>query len=150
VSFFQRVHKPTLFLWVLLLSEALLCAQGVKLHVNSFGHDHEPRHSIAPELATGHLHQSGIHLTTDVSHATHHDEVISEQGLNSQALLKKISSYGPMLTIFLIAFTFLLHSFSVITLHYRRDKDVITVRRYILSPPLRAPPVSISTLISLF
>jgi hypothetical protein len=144
MSFFQRMHKPTLFLWVLLLSVALLCAQGVKLHIHSFGHDHELRHNIAPEVATGHLHQSGIHLTTDVSHATHHDEVISEQGLNSQALLKKMSSYGPMLTIFLIAFIFLFHRLSVITLHY-----IIVVTKMSLlfddtsSPPspLRAPPV---------
>ncbi|MDO7597832.1 MAG: hypothetical protein MUR51_09170 [Pseudomonadota bacterium] len=141
MSFFKRMHKPTLFLWVLLLSVAQLCAQGVKLHVHSFGHDHESRHSIAPEVAAGHLHQSGIHLTTDLSHADHHDEVISEQGLNSQVLLKKITSYGPMLAIFVMVFTFLLHNFNVITLHRRRDKNVITVRRYILSPPLRAPPV---------
>lgn len=141
MTFFQRMHKPTLFLWVLLLSVALLSAQAVKLHVHNFGHDHEQRHSIAPEVATEHLHQSGIYLTTNVSHATHHDEIISEQGLNSQALLKKMASYGPMLAIFVIAFTFLLHSFNVMTLQRRRDKDVITVRRYILSPPLRAPPV---------
>jgi hypothetical protein len=138
--FFQRMQKRTLFLWVLLLSIALLCAQGVKLHVHSFGHDHEQRHSIAPEVATEHLHQNDIHLTTDMSHAGHHDEVVSEQGVNSQALLKKISSYGSMLAIFVIAFTFFLHSFNVLTLHTRRDKDVIIIRRYILSPPLRAPP----------
>jgi hypothetical protein len=136
MTFFQRMHKPTLFLWVLLLSVALLSAQAVKLHVHNFGHDHEQRHSIAPEVATEHIHQSGIYLTTDVSHATHHDEMISEQGL-----LKKMASYGPMLAIFVIAVTFLLHSFNVMTLQRRRDKDVITVRRYILSPPLRAPPV---------
>lgn len=139
--FFKRMQKRTLFLWIILLSITLLCAQSVKLHVHSFGHDHEQQHSIAPEVMTEHLHQNGIHLTTDISHADHHDEVISEQGLNSQALLKKIASYGPMLAIFIIVFTFLLHNFNVITLRRRRDKDVITVRRYILSPPLRAPPV---------
>lgn len=137
----QRMQKRTLILWVLLLSVALLCVQGTKLHVHSFGHDHEQRHSITPEVATEHLHHSGIHLTTDVSHADHHDEVVSEQDVNPQALLKKISSYGPMLAIFVIAFTFLVHSFNVITLHYRRDNDLIITRRYILSPPLRAPPL---------
>jgi hypothetical protein len=136
----QRMHKRTLFLWVLLLSIALLCAQGVKLHVHNFGHDHEQRHSIPPELATEHLHQAGIHLTTDMSHADHHDEEVSEQGINLQALLKKISNYAPMLAMFVIALTFFLHSFKVLILHTRRDRDVTITRRYILSPPLRAPP----------
>lgn len=135
------MHKRTLFLWILLLSITLLCAQSVRLHVHSFGHDHEQQHSIAPEVMTEHLHQNGIHLTTDTSHAEHHDEVISEQGLNLEALLKKIANYGPMLAILVMVFTFLLHNFNVITLHRRRDKDVITIQRYILSPPLRAPPV---------
>lgn len=135
------MQKRTLIIWVFLLSIALLCAQGVKLHIHNFAHDHEPHQSLALEVATEHLHQSDIHLTTDVSHADHHDEVVSEQNANPQALLKKISSYGPMLAIFVIAFTFLLHSFKVITLHYRRDNDLIITRRYILSPPLRAPPL---------
>jgi hypothetical protein len=139
--FSQRMQKRTLILWVLLLSIALLCAQGTKLHVHSVGHDHEQRHSVTLEVATQHLHQSGIHLTTDVSHADHHDEVVSEQDANPQALLKKMASYGPMLAIFVIAFIFLLHSFNVITLHYRRKNDLIITRRYILSPPLRAPPL---------
>jgi hypothetical protein len=139
--FFQRMQKRTLFLWILLLSITLLCAQSVKLHVHNFALDHEQQHSIATDVMTEHLHQNGIHLTTVVSHAIHHDEVISEQGLNSQALLKKMSSYGPMLAIFVIAFTFLLHRFNVIKLDYRRDNDLIITRRYILSPPLRAPPL---------
>ena len=138
--FVRDIQKRTLILWVLLLSIALLCAQGTKLHVHSFAHDHEPHQSIAPELATEHLHQSSIHLTTDISHADHHDEVVTEQDANPQALLKKVSGYGPMLAIFIIAFAFLLHSFNVIKLYYRRDTDLILTRRYILSPPLRAPP----------
>lgn len=137
---FQHMKKRSLFLWVLLLSIALLCAQGVNLHLHGFGH--EQGHSVAPEFTVEHSYQSGIHLTTDTSHSDHHDEVISELDASPQALLKKISSNGSMQTIFIITFTFLFHRFYVLTFHRRRyDDDLIIAWRYILSPPLRAPPL---------
>lgn len=142
MNHFRQMKKSTLLIWTLLLALAILCAQGVKLHVHNFGHDHEQQFSsISPEVVTEHSHLSDIHLTTDISHADHHDEVISEQNASPQALLKQISSYGSMLAIFVITFILILYSAYVVTVHRRFDINIAIARRYILSPPLRAPPL---------
>jgi hypothetical protein len=142
MNHFRQMKKPILLISTILLAIAILCAQGVKLHVHNFGHDHQQQFSsISSEVVTEHSHISDIHLTTDASHADHHNEVISEQNASPQALLKQISNDGPMLAVFVIAFIFLLYSAYVITLHRRFDINIAIARRYILSPPLRAPPL---------
>ena len=142
MNHFRQMKKPTLLIWTVLLAIAIFCAQGMKLHVHSFGHDDEQQFSsISSEVVTEHSHLSDIHLTTDVSHAAHHDEVISEQNASPQALLKQISSYGSMLAIFVIAFILILYGPYVITLYRRFNINIAISLRYIVSPPLRAPPL---------
>jgi len=147
MNHFRHMKKPTLLLWTILLAIAIFCAQGMKLHVHSFGHDHEQQSSsISPEVVTEHshlsdIHLSDIHLTTDVSHADHHNEVVSEQNASPRALLKQQPAYGSMLAIFVIAFILILYGPYVITLHRRFDINIAISLRYILSPPLRAPPL---------
>ena len=136
--FFRQTKKRTLFLWALFLSVALLCAQGVKLHVHSLDHDQQHSH-IAAEAE--HSHLSEAHLSTDISHGDHHDEVVSELDVTASGLLKKVSSNSLTLALLVTVFAFLLPAFYQQTFHRRRDKDALLPWRYHLSPPLRAPPL---------
>jgi len=137
MNFRQSLKTHSLILWVILLSIALLCAQGVGLHVHSFSHDNVQQQSLSPLFTNNHSHQSGIHLTIDTSHSDHHNQVISESAASPQALLKKVSSHSFIHTVFIITFTILCHFFYVFVFHRRRYDDVLTTtRRYTLSPPL--------------
>ncbi len=139
---FRQLKKPTLYLWVLLLSVSLLCTQSVKLHVHNFGpeHDHDQQYNpIATEAVTQHSHLSEVHLSTDISHINHHDEVLLELDANPVGFLKKVSSNILTLALLTTLFTLLLVGFyQQILLRYRK-KVAIFPRRF--SPPLRAPPL---------
>lgn len=137
------MKKRTLFLWVLFLSIALLCAQGVNFHAHDFGHDNESHHSsIDPNFTVDHSHQSGIHLTMDISHSDDHDDILSELDISSQVVLKKVSSNGPMPIMLMVIFSFLFYQFYVYKFYRSNyDDDLILAWRNFLSPPLRAPPL---------
>lgn len=120
---------------------ALLCAQSVKLHVHNFDHDHDQRHGHITAGAAEHSHLSEAHLSTDVSHGDHHDEVVSELDASPDGLLKKASSNVVVLALLATLFTLLLPGFYQQIFHRRRDKGAILPRRYHLFPPLRAPPL---------
>lgn len=137
---FLQPKKRTLFLWTLFLSIALLCAQGVKLHVHSLDHDHDQQHSHITAKAK-HSHLSEAHLATDISHGDHHDEVVLELDVSSSGLLKKVSSNSLTLALLVTVFALLFSAFYQQTLHRRHNKYAILPWRYHLSPPLRAPPL---------
>ncbi|MEN8180010.1 MAG: hypothetical protein ABFS39_15520 [Pseudomonadota bacterium] len=139
--FFRQTTKRTSFLWALLLSVALLCAQGVKLHVHSIDHDHDQRHGHMTTEAAEHSHLSEAHLSSDVSHGDHHDEVVSELDASPDGLLKKVSSNVFMLALLATVFSLLLLGFYQHAFHRRSDNDAILPWRYLLSPPSRAPPL---------
>ncbi len=140
--FFRQTKKRTLFLWALFLSIALLCAQDVKLHVHNLDHNHGQQQShIATKAAAEHSHLSEAHLSIDVSHGDHHDEVLSELDVSSYGLLKKVSNSVLTLALLVTVFALLLAAFYRQTFHRRRDKDAILPWQYHLSPPLRAPPL---------
>ncbi len=123
---FRQTQKQTLFLWTLLLSVALLCAQGVKLHVHNLDHDHDQQHShIAAETIAEHSHLSEVHLSTDISHGDNHDEVLSELDVSAYGLLKKVSNSVLTLALLVSVFALLLPAFYRQTFHRRRDKDAI-------------------------
>jgi hypothetical protein len=143
---FRQTETRPLFLWILLLSIALLCAQGVTLHVHDLGHGldrkHDLQHShIDSEFVAEHAHLSEAHLSTDVSHGDHHDELVSELDASPDGLLKKVSTSVLTLALFAAVLALLFPHFYQLTFLRRRDKDVILSWRYLLSPPLRAPPL---------
>lgn len=145
---FRQTKTRTLFLWVLLLSLALLCAQGVKLHVHELGHGHGHDHKhdlqhshIDPGFAAEHSHLSEAHLSTDISHGDHHDELVSELDASPDGLLKKVSTSILALALFATVLTLLFPGFYQLIFLRHRDKGVILSWQYLLSPPLRAPPL---------
>lgn len=138
--FFRQMKKPTLYLWTLLLSVVLLCAQGVKLHVHSFDHDQQHSHIAAEDVAT-HSHLSEFHLSTDIAHIDHHGELVPEFDASPDCFLKKVSSNVLTLALLVTLFAFLLAGFYQRTFLRYRARDTIIFWRYLLSPPLRAPPL---------
>ena len=129
-------------LWAILLSVALLGAQDVKLHVHDLGHDHGQQHGHIPAEGTaGHTHLSDAHLSTDISHVDHHEEIASEVNAGQEGLLAKISSNILLLAILASALIVFLPVFYRYTFHRRHEIDTDIPWRYHISPPLRAPPL---------
>lgn len=121
---------------------ALLFVQGVKIHVHSIDHDHDQQHSyITAKGVTEHSHLSEVHLSSDISHGGHHDEVVSEFDASPDGLLKKFSSNVVMLALLATVHSLLSLGFYKQTFHRRRDEGAILPWRYLFSPPPRAPPL---------
>lgn len=134
-----KMKKAATCCWILLLSFALLSGQGIKLHVHSLDHDHNPD-SVPTQAATEHTHLSIAHLSTDVSHIEQHDQVMFESDAYPDALLLKISSYVPVMAMLALVFSLILFFAYPTIFRNRRDSELISTWRYLLSPPLRAPP----------
>ena len=145
MNFFRQLQKPTLLLWTVALSLAILCAQGVKLHVHDFEHEHGTSHhdqiDVGSAMASSdHSHANGIHFANDISHVDHHGGNIPELDISPDGLLKKISSSVltlALLAIFLLSFLPRLTRESYQRHHHIRLR---LSRPYYYSPPLRAPP----------
>lgn len=141
MNYFRQTKKQTLFLWILLISIALLCAQGVKLHTHFLDHEHNQQHSHDSIGVTAeHAHLSDSHLSTDVSHGDHHGEVVLELDASPDGVLKKGSSSVPMLALFAAILSFLLFNFAPLALQ-RRGNDITIPQQFFISPPLRGPPL---------
>ena len=142
MTIFHQMKKRTLFLWVVLLSITLLCVQSMTLHIHAFDQDHEQGYShIGEEAVNEHSHLTEAHLSSDISHYYHHDEIMSEIDVNQDALMKKVSSNVIVLAFFSIVITILLSNI-FLRIFYRHRNDNINIPwRYLLSPPLRAPPL---------
>jgi len=140
---FRRMKKPALYLWAFLLSVSLLCAQGVKLHVHSFGqeHDHgQQYHQITNEAVIQHSRLSKIHLSADISHTDHHDEVLLELEANPDGFLKKVSNILTLALLTTLFALLLVRFYQQRSLRYR-ENIVVFPPRYLFYPPLRAPPL---------
>ncbi|NOX92308.1 MAG: hypothetical protein GXP18_07630 [Gammaproteobacteria bacterium] len=140
---FRQIKTCALSLWVLLLSVALLCAQNVTLHVHSLGHDHEQQHAHASSgmMLAGPSSLSAPHLSSDLSHAGYHNEIVSELDASPDVLLKKVSGSVLVSALWLTVLALLLPGFSQRLFHRHRDRAVTFSWRYLFSPPLRAPPI---------
>lgn len=139
----RQTKQRTLFLWTLLLSMALLCAQDLKLHIHILGNDHNLLLShTTPDTTTEHSHLSKAHLTTDTSHGEHHNETPTELDLKPYSLLKKVASNLPTLAFLASVFILFFPVFYRQAFNRRRDKDILPLWQPHFSPPLRAPPLS--------
>lgn len=135
MDFFHRINRRTLLLWNLLLSLSLLCLQGAALHVHDLDHAH-----VADE-ASGHTHLSKAHYAHDRSHDEHHDTVIFKVDVTPDGVLKKLFNDTLTLALFAFLFTLLLSGSLRQVVHRHRESKSLLHGRYLLSPPLRAPPL---------
>ncbi len=140
MRFFRQTNRRALLVLSLLLSLALLCAQEVRLHVHSLDHNHGDHLSHSIDDAGGHAHLSKAHFAQDMSHSDHHDGAVADVDISPDGLLKNFND--NIFAVALIAFFFALLLFvsSRQFVHHSREGKLILHRRYVLSPPLRAPP----------
>jgi hypothetical protein len=135
IDFLNNLNKSRMC-WVLLLSLALLCAQGLKLHSHHIDHTH-----TTSESAIQHTHASEFHLSVDVSHAGHHHEAVSELDLGLNALPQKNSVKVLTLAFLVTILVLYLSSTYLLSCSRRRSRQVNVVWRCHFFPPLRAPPL---------
>lgn len=129
----RQIRLPLL----LLMSAALLLAQGKAVHVHAVDQPHE--HPSLQQVS-GHSHQSIAHLADDFSHPEHHHGVIAENDFAQTGLLSKVpgNSWLPALPASVVIL-FVLMLFQAPSLRRRIIKGPLLPPRY-LSPLLRAPP----------
>jgi len=141
MGFFRRILRRTLLLWSLLLSLSLLCGQGIKLHVHNLGHDHDEsiEHTHAADEANDHSRLSRAHYAHNTSHSEHHDDA-SDVDVTPDGVWKKLSSSMLTLALLTLLFVLVLPAPSRQRVHRYRESKSTLFRRYLLSPPLRAPP----------
>jgi len=145
MDLFRKSKKSALYFWVIFLSTALVCAQGVTLHVHVIDHDHHQLHShdnlLGQSSSVEHTHISIAHLSADSSHSNHHNQVIYESDACPDCLLTKISSKAPLAALLSVLFLLLLISVYRHTYERRREDNILRLFRFHFMPPLRAPPV---------
>ncbi|MBL3528530.1 MAG: hypothetical protein JMN27_12035 [gamma proteobacterium endosymbiont of Lamellibrachia anaximandri] len=128
----------------LLLSLSLLCSQGATLHVHNLDLSHDDDayldHSNATDAASDHSHLSKAHYVHDTSHHGHHDGVVAEFDASSDGALKNLFNNILALALFALLFTLLLPALSRRVVQHHRESTPSLHGRYLLSPPLRAPP----------
>ena len=138
---FRKTKKSTLYLWVILLSVALLSSQSVKLHVHNVGHDHHTHHHPDALELDDHQHVSIAHLSLDDSHSDHHDQLFYESNACPDCLLTKISNNVHSLAVLALLFTLLLFGLCRHVYFSRRDSQPTDRRWPHFTPLLRAPPL---------
>jgi len=136
MKYFRQINNRTLLLWSLLLSFSLLCAQEMNLHTHDFKHGHFD----TMEAGSNHHQFIKVHLSHDTSHYDHHNGEISDIDISPIGVLK--SAKVRIFALALITFILLLvmRSTSQQLILSRRKNKLVFYKRYILSPPLRAPP----------
>ncbi len=140
--FVRKIKPVTSILWVLLISMTLICAQGTKLHVHYLDCQHDTSIGLLTitEDNHGHAQHGKIHLAANGSYDDHSEEGTTELDVSPQGLLKNLSSVLSLLLVITSFFMLLLPEFTRLFLRHNRDSCSIAFWRYVLSPPLRAPP----------
>ena len=138
----HRTNNRLLLLSVLMLATALLFVQGFKLHIHDFDHDGGDTHStFLSDTSLDHHSQGGAHSSLDSSHVDHHLGSVSELDATQDGLLK--NTLGKLLPLIFAVIAFFIFPFihSRRVAYRRRDEATSLPRRYLLYPPLRAPPL---------
>lgn len=147
MQIFRQMKKSTQLLWIVILSVALLFAQGITFHLHGTVQEHNHSfeaeyHHTSIQEAPEHLHFSQPHSVIDSSHGDQHHDNTVEFDIKQDGLLNKLS-ISPILLGFLVV---------LLTLHviinyvrsfclYRDDDNVSLITcRFLFAPPLRAPP----------
>jgi uncharacterized membrane protein YeiB len=140
MDFFRRQNKKTLLWLTLLFAVALLSVQSIGLHVHELDHgsDHQNYIHAADTVADDHTHLTKVHSAHDSTHSEHHDDV-SEIDISPDGFLKNLTTvFAIALVVYLLAVVM----FSVSRLMVFRQRQNYPLYKYfVLSPPLRAPPL---------
>lgn len=144
MNYFRRINKWTLLLWSSLLL-VWLCVQSTTLHVHLLDHSHNHGglldHNHEEGEVNDHTHVAKLHFSHDASHDSHHDNVMSEVEISPEGVAKNLSV--KLLTFALFAFLVTTLFFNQCRLIVQRNQEntPLDFERYVVSPPLRAPPL---------
>jgi len=101
----RKTSQSNLYLWVFVLSVALICAQGVTIHIHAVDHDHLKLHNHHhdsledQQTIADHTHFSIAHLSSDTSHGSHHDQIVYENVACPDCLLLKVANETPFIAL---------------------------------------------------
>ena len=143
MNYFRSLNSSTVFVWIALLSVALLATQNLQFHIHDL--DHHPSQSdhhastIAPLVE--HEHTDLMHLSIDSSHADHHDSVIVETDAGLDRIFQQLSSKAWSIDLLFICLVLLILFRQIFRRSAIRHASGVSPRpRFHLIPPLRAPP----------
>lgn len=138
---FTRDHKVwRITSWVLLAALAFVFSSGTGIHSHSIEHAHESLFITDSIADSSHYHSYAPHASTDTSHDIEHGEIASQKDLSPKAVFTKLSD-GPSAFLFLVSIWLglLIQFICSITIN-RHTGPINLYWRYLLCPPLRAPP----------
>ncbi|HEB63319.1 MAG TPA: hypothetical protein ENJ07_02440 [Gammaproteobacteria bacterium] len=143
MTFFRQTNRRASLLWSLLLILSLLFSQDVVLHAHDLdsGYDEHLNHSHTSKGTSDHDYLSKIHSASDLSHSEYHDNILYEVDTSLDGALKNISSTLLALAIFILPFGLINLSLLRQVIYHHRERKLIFYDYYVLSPPLRAPPL---------
>ena len=113
------------------------------MHVHDIGHDsHGTTHHdhATSDNSSHHSHISKVHTALDASHLNHHDDVALEVDISPDGVLKSFSNSLPILAFLTFLIIFILPIVTRQRFSQPKENKLLLSGRYILSPPLRAPP----------
>ena len=144
MNYFRQMNKKVRTIWFLILTISILLAQGIKYHIHSIAQEHH--HSIdsthdSIEKLPEHFHFTQVHSANNNHDNLEHDNTL-EFEVKSNGILNKISVLSFLLDLLFILVSFTIFiNLSHATIRYRRNhKAFLSYWRYLLAPPLRAPP----------
>lgn len=142
MEYCRRLNKRRLIVLSILLSLLLLSGPGVKLHVHGLdaGHEHASHQPHSVNENNSSVTLSKAHFSHDLSHE-HNQRVISEVEITNEVLLKNINISVLGLAISMLFFSLMICIQSRPFIQRRGKNKLIFYSYYLLSPPLRAPPV---------
>ncbi|MEW8200329.1 MAG: hypothetical protein AB2777_22095 [Candidatus Thiodiazotropha endolucinida] len=142
MNYFRSLSKPVVFVWIALLSVAMLFASNLNFHVHDL--DIDLTHHSEPGLKgsdVGHDHVVNRHLSIDSSHADHHDTVMVEMRATPDGVAQQPSSLTFAMDLAaLLLLVFVLIKYPSFRPRFGRIKDRPPIKRLYLTPLLRAPP----------
>lgn len=138
---FARDQKVWLITsWVLLVALSCVFASGTSIHSHSVEHAHPSLFTPGSITEASHHHSSSPHISTDISHDIEHGKITSKQDLFPKGIFTQLTN-GASPLLFLVSIWLGLVFQSVCGIAINRHKGPASLYwRYLLSPPLRAPP----------
>jgi hypothetical protein len=138
---YRPFYRFVMLFWVTLLSLAILCAQGTRLHIHFVDCGKIPStNSEHMQTPTGHHQHAKVHLVSEKAHWMHTSDGLSVLDMSPEGLLTKSFGIALLLAIFVSLLILYVPVLAPLTFRRQQDCQVKVRHQYNLSPPLRAPP----------
>jgi hypothetical protein len=137
---FVHNKKNNYFIWIIVLSLALLSAQGMRLHIHYHDCEHPDPDPTAARSIVDQANHAKIHLVTQDAHNAHSMTGVSELDISPQGLLKQLSHWNVQLPVVIVVLLMIPAVFFALSSRRRSSTPSPPCWRYAIAPPLRSPP----------